>query len=256
MISLMAHMIPYFPDRQTSREIALTMLEQGVKYLEVQFAFSDPSADGPVIEAACQSALRNGFTVDGGFSFLADLGASSEALAKGRAKLFLMTYASIIFSRGIADFCRKAADVGVSGLIIPDLPLDSDEGLAEAAREAGLDLIPVLAASSRPERIAMARESGANYIYCALRKGITGQETELDSGNIDFLHQAGKSGAKILAGFGISRAGQVHALDGHAEAAVVGTAFLRAFTEGYENRAGVAAVGELAGDLVRAGSEH
>jgi tryptophan synthase alpha chain len=245
MISLMAHMIPFYPDESSSREIALAMLEEGVRFLEVQFAFSDPGADGPVIEAACQSALHNGFTVDHGFEFIEDLRERSGELARGEAEVFLMTYASIIYTRGIDQFCRRAAAAGVSGLIVPDLPLDSDEGLLGAAAAAGLEVIPVLAASSRPERIELAKSIGSKYIYCALRSGITGAMTELGEGNLAFLRQAGSGGAAILAGFGISTREQVAALDGSAEAAVVGSAFLRAVHEGYRGESGAEAVRAL-----------
>lgn len=249
MIALMSHMIPFYPDRERSMQTALAMLEEGTDYLEIQFAFSDPSADGPVIEAACQEALRQGFNVDEGFAFIGELMEHSEELKSGKAKAFIMTYASIIYTRGIGEFCDRAAGLGVKGLIVPDLPMDSDEGLDKEAKRRGMVVIPVLAASSRDDRIALARKVAPDYIYCALRKGITGQKTELDAENLEFLRKAGSDGAKILAGFGISSRDQVEVLEGNAHAAIVGSAFLRALNDGYGGESGVAGVRKLVSEL-------
>ncbi|AHC13641.1 tryptophan synthase subunit alpha [Salinispira pacifica] len=252
MIELMAHMIPYYPDAEISKEVALRMLEAGTKYLEVQFPFSDPSADGPVIEEACQKALNNGFRMEKGFEFVSSLMKESPRLQSGDAELFVMTYASPVTVRGVESFVQRAARAGVRGLIIPDLPPDSDEGLYEACRRHGVEVIPVLATSSRPERVELAATHNPRFIYCALRKGITGQDTVLGGENITFIENAGKSGAKIMAGFGISRREQVEALDGHAHAAVVGSAFLRALHKAEEEHGALGAehAGNAVADLV------
>lgn len=126
---LMTHIVAFFPDRETSYRIAEAMIDEGSRFLEVQFPFSDPTGDGPLIEEACQAALRGGFTTDRGFAFLQELAAKIPALREGRAEVFLMTYASLLFARGVKRFVREARQAGVRGLIIPDLPLDSDEGL-------------------------------------------------------------------------------------------------------------------------------
>ena len=224
---LMTHIIPFFPNEEKSLAIAHALLNADARYLEVQFAFSDPSADGPLIEDACQVALRQGFTVDRGFAFIRTLQEESTALREGKAKIFLMTYASLLFARGVERFVQDAAQEGVSGLIVPDLPLDSDEGLRTAADTYGVHVIPVLAVNSREERIRLIQEGNPEYIYCVLRPGITGARTELGEKNIRFLDRAGSGGAKILAGFGISEHAQVKALTDHAHAAVVGSAFVR-----------------------------
>ena len=97
---LMTHIIPFFPDEEQSFDIACVLLDEGARYLEVQFAFSDPSADGPLIEDACQVALRQGFTVNKGFAFIHRLMEESPAIKEGRAEIFLMTYASLLFAVG------------------------------------------------------------------------------------------------------------------------------------------------------------
>lgn len=224
---LMTHIVAFFPDRETSYRIAEAMIDEGSRFLEVQFPFSDPTGDGPLIEEACQAALRGGFTTDRGFAFLQELAANIPALRKGRAEVFLMTYASILFARGVKRFVREARQAGVRGLIIPDLPLDSDEGLRVAADECGVHMVPVLASNARPERIRLVLDGEFEYIYCALRPGITGVRTALGEENIAFLGRVGAGGAKILAGFGIVERSQIEALSGHAHAAVIGSAFLR-----------------------------
>lgn len=249
MIELMAHMIPYFPDAEISRQVALRMLDAGTKYLEVQFPFSDPSADGPVIEEACQKALQSGFKVEKGFEFVSSLMEESPRLQSGDAELFVMTYASPVTIKGVESFVSRAAEAGVRGLIIPDLPPDSDEGLYDACRQQGIEVIPVLATSSRPDRVELAAKHNPRFIYCALRKGITGQDTVLGEENIAFIEKAGSSGAKIMAGFGISRPEQVAALQGHAHAAVVGSAFLRAMKAAGDQHGG-RLNGEIAGNAV------
>lgn len=249
MIKLMTHMIPYFPDRETSIEIAKALVAGGADYLEIQFAFSDPGADGPVIEAACQTALSQGFTVEGGFQFIESIRASEPSLKSGQTKIFIMTYASIAYTFGIENFCARAAKAGASGLIVPDLPLDSDEGLGEAAKKKGLVVVPVLAANAQEPRITLAQNSGAEYIYCALRTGITGVQTKLGEQNLKFLAKVGATGAKILAGFGITRGDQVKALDGNAHAAVVGSALLRSITQGFEGKTGILGLKALMNDL-------
>lgn len=238
---LMAHIIPYFPDKETSRAIATAVLNAGARYLEVQFPFSDPSADGPLIEAASQTALHQGFTVDNGFLFIQQLMNDTPPLREGRAEIFLMTYASIIYARGIKRFTHDAQQVGVRGIIAPDLPPDSDEGLAAAANDCGIQIIPVIAANAKSERITLIQRGNPEYIYCALRPGITGSKTELGNENMRFLDQVGSTGAKILAGFGITERTQVDALTGHAHAAVVGTAFIRAVNHRAQQTAAEAA---------------
>ena len=251
---LMTHLIPFFPDEEKSRAIARVLLNEGARYVELQFPFTDPSADGQLIEAACQHALQQGFTVDRGFAFVHKLMQEEAVLREGRADIFLMTYASLVFARGVKKFVREAAEAGIAGLIVPDLPPDSDEGLKVAADECKIEVVPVLAANSRPERIQLIQNGNPRFIYCALRTGITGKKTDLGEENMRFLDVVGSTGAKILAGFGIVDYAQVKALAGHVHAAVVGSAFLRALANtsasSESEQACAAAVRQLARHLL------
>lgn len=217
---LMAHMVAGYPDLETSRAVAAGLAEGGADYLEVQFPFSDPSADGPVIERACQAALDKGFKVADGFALM-------EKLAGGlEIPLFIMTYGSLVFARGADEFARQAAAAGVRGLIIPDLPPDYDEGLFAAGRRYGLAVVPVIAPEISPARLDLIAKLKPEYIYTALRLGITGGRTVLDDRTISYLKKVSLPGAKIIAGFGVRSHAQMCALAGHAHAAAVGSYFL------------------------------
>lgn len=214
---IMAHMIPFFPDLDTSTAVVEGLIDGGVTYLEVQFPFSDPSADGPAIQAACSRALKAGFSVRQGFEFL------SQIQGRFDVPVFLMTYASIPVSYGVQRFAEKAAECGVTGIIAPDLPPDYDEGLYAAAESAGISVVPVLAPSVTDYRIALARERQPRHVYAALRRGITGQETSIGAENLAFLRRLEAIGAPIVAGFGVRRREQVRALEAHVDAVVVGS---------------------------------
>lgn len=224
---LMAHMIAGFPSMEASETIARALAEGGAEYLEVQFPFTDPSADGPVIERASQAALEGGFTVDGGFALMERLAGRLEI------PLFIMTYGSLVFARGTGKFCADAHNAGVKGLIIPDLPPDYSEGLFDEGAKQGLAVVPVIAPGIAEERLERIGALHPEYIYTALRLGITGSATALDAGTISYLDRVGRLGAKIVAGFGVKTFAQMQALSGHAHAAAVGSHFIECL-----NRAG------------------
>lgn len=222
---IMAHMIPYFPNLEASRAAFEGLVAGGVTYLEIQFPFSDPSADGPVIQSACAQALREGFTVAKGFEFVA------EACRRCEAPVFVMTYAGIPVAHGVERFVDRVAACGATGIIAPDLPPDYDEGLYRAGESAGVSVVPVLAPSVGTYRIDLVRELAPTFVYAALRAGITGQETSLGAENLAFLERLSPIGAKVLAGFGVRRREQVAVLEEHVDAVVVGSHFVRAIAE-------------------------
>lgn len=217
---LMAHMIAGYPDMDKSLAAARGLVAGGAEYLEVQFPFSDPSSDGPLIERASQAALDAGFKVDAGFELMRRLAGELGV------PLFIMTYGSLVFARGAERFAADAAAAGVRGLIIPDLPVDGDEGLFAAGRAAGVAVVPVIAPEISDARLDMVGAMKPEYIYTALRLGITGDRTTLDEATIRYLDKVGRTGAKIVAGFGVRTREQMVALSGHAHAAAVGSYFL------------------------------
>ena len=241
MSRIMAHLVAHYPDVERSLAVARGLIRGGAAFLEVQFPFSDPTADGPVIQEACQSALDGGFTTDAGFAFVrrvaqeacaqnarAQDACAQDARAAGNGvPVFIMTYASLIYARGVKEFIATGVEAGASGFILPDIPLDYDEGTWDAAEEAGATLMPVTVTSAGPDRLRLLAERNPEYVYVALRRGITGQKTEIGEDNLRFIDQLRSTGAKIMAGFGISERAQVEALEPHVHAAVVGSAFVK-----------------------------
>lgn len=230
MSRIMAHLIAHYPDRERSLAVARGLVGGGADYLEVQFPFSDPTADGPVIQEACQRALENGFTVDEGFSLISEIQKQAVELRGSTVPIFLMTYASLIYARGVEAFTRAGVAAGCTGFILPDIPLDYDEGVFAAAQAAGASIMPVTVTSARDRRIELLLQRSPRYIYVALRRGITGSRTEIGEQNLSFIERLKPSGARIMAGFGISEPDQVEALSTHVHAAVVGSAFVRTVT--------------------------
>lgn len=225
---LMAHMVVGYPDMDASLRVAQALADGGADYLEVQFPYSDPTSDGPLIERASQRAIDRGFRVAEGFKFMARLRERLDI------PLFIMTYGSLVFARGVVRFCDNAASAGVSGLIIPDLPPDYSEGLFKAGRKRGLAVVPVIAPEISDERLRVVADLRPEYIYTALRLGITGSRTTLDEGTIRYLDKVSALRAKVIAGFGVRSREQMAALSGHAHAAAVGSFFLERLNRALE----------------------
>lgn len=219
---LMAHLVASFPDWEASLEVGKGLLDGGAAFLEVQFPFSDPTADGPHIQAACDAALQAGFTCERGFELVAALRARTDV------PIAVMSYANPIFHNGVAGFVRRCREAGAGALIAPDLPPDYDEGLYAAGADAGVAVVPVVVPTTLPERLRMivSRASGA-WVYAALRKGITGSYTEIGADNLAFLRAIRACGGQPLAGFGIRDRAQVAALAPHVAYVVVGTWFVQ-----------------------------
>lgn len=223
--TLMTHMVAYYPDRKGSLEVARAFVDGGAAYLEIQFPFSDPSVDGPVIQAACTQALDAGFRVEDGFGLVREISRFA-----GRP-IFVMSYASLVFARGVERFIRDARKAGVSGLIVPDLPLGYDEGLFALAEADGIEAAAVISPTVHEERLTAICALPGNYIYASLRTGITGRATRIDEKNISFLERIGSCGKKILAGFGVGAHEQVKRIAPHVHAVVIGTALIRCIEE-------------------------
>jgi tryptophan synthase alpha chain len=234
---IMAHMVAFYPDRQVSLDVAGSLADGGCAYIELQFPFSDPTADGPDIQRACSSALEAGFTVDAGFEL------ASAICRKVNVPVFVMSYANLLFTRGMKRFLADVRECGARGVIVPDLPPDYDEGLFKNAAELGLAAVPVLSPSMRDTRLSRVGELGAEFLYVTLRTGTTGSFTEVDSPGLSFLSRVdgmyhGRE-AKIFGGFGVSTRAQVEALAPHVHAVVVGSALVRLVAAGGDIAGGV-----------------
>ena len=236
---IVTHFIAGFPTYGASLDAARGLIAGGAFALEMQIPFSDPSADGPVIESACNAVLEGGFTVDDAFRLLAEIRAESDI------PVFVMSYASLAVTPGVAAFARRAREAGASGLIIPDLTPGADEGLFAAAAEAGCPAVPVVVPWISDGRLDEILAEPLEWIYVALRSGITGTYTELGAEQEAFLSKLrarrDEGGPKVMAGFGIQQPDQVAAVVKMADAAIVGSALVKAIAAAGPERTGEAA---------------
>ncbi len=216
-MNVVTHFIAGYPDYESSLDTAIGLAGGGAFALEMQIPYSDPSADGPVIESACRSSIEAGFRVNDAFRLLEDI-KKHTGIA-----VYLMSYSGIVFNMGIGKFVRKASASGASGLIIPDLISGSDEGLYEYGRSIGLPVVPVIVPGISDARLLEILAEKPEWIYLALRSGITGSTTRLDSRNLGFLKKLKSRGVKVMAGFGIRSPGQVSTLMQHCDAAIAGS---------------------------------
>mgnify|MGYP002624353854 CR=1 FL=1 len=225
-IKLMSHLVAGYPTDKIAFTAAQALVAGGADILEIQLPFSDPSADGPAIQSACTKVLERRYKTADGLAFIATLRKEFPS-----TQIYLMSYGSLVYTPGIKEFCKKAAESGVNGMIIPDLPFDFDEGLTATCKENGMINIPVAAPSMSPERLEKMANAGFPYIYAALRTGITGTNTCVDQSTLNFLKSVGSRGSKIYAGFGISSGEQSRLLADKVEAVVAGSVFVRLITE-------------------------
>lgn len=225
-IKLMSHLVAGYPTDELAFTAARALVDGGADILEIQLPFSDPSADGPAIQVACTRVLERKYRTADGLAFIARLHKEFPDV-----KIYLMSYGSLIYTPGIENFCKKAAECGVKGMIIPDLPFDFDEGLTAACKANGMENIPVAAPSMSPERLEKMAKAGFTYIYAALRTGITGTQTSVDQATLDFIKKVGAGGSRVYGGFGISSGEQSALLGDKVEAVVAGSVFVRLITE-------------------------
>ena len=207
---------------------ALRVLDQnGADLIELGVPYSDPLADGPVIQAAATRALQNGTTLE---KVLDVVRAVAPEL---RSPIILFTYYNPILNIGVENFLRKIYDSGVRGLVVPDLPLEESHVLLEPAQKAGIEVILLIAPTSPPDRIAAIAEKSQGFIYVVSATGVTGVRTEVAKGVKITIEQLRVITDKPIAvGFGISQpehAKQV--IDWNADGAIVGSAMVKKLAE-------------------------
>ncbi len=221
-IGFMGHIIACFPNYELSLRAAKVLTKVNIDFLEIQFPFSDPTADGPTIEEACYEAIENGFSVENGFRLVENIVKNSNTA------ILIMSYANIIFKYGITKFLDRAESIGVSGVIIPDLLPESDEGLNLYCKKKNIHNILITAPTDTPERIKELSNIGKGFLYTVIRRGITGKKTEITEEITEWLKIVkNNSNLPIAAGFGIQSREQIQELVGKADIAVVGSYFVK-----------------------------
>jgi tryptophan synthase alpha chain len=236
-------LVPYltagYPDLQSS-EGALRAADEVADVLEVGVPFSDPLADGPTIQRSTFQALRQGMT----------LGGTLELIGKCRLRrpVVVFSYLNPILRYGLDRFLHDAADVGVAGLLLTDLPAGSDPAVEDAVKASPLDLIRLVAPTTRPERLRAALDGAEGFVYLVARLGVTGASTALAADLADSIGRVrAATTLPVAVGFGISDAEQAATVGRLADGVVVGSALVDVLGSG-----GVPAARRFLGEL-RAG---
>jgi tryptophan synthase alpha chain len=221
-ILLMTHIVIGYPDMKSSAATVRAMAEAGVELMELQIPFSEPIADGPVIEQANQKALAHGVTVDQCFEFAAQCAAAHPL------RFLFMSYYNILYRHGVARFAQRMAAAGLAGAIVPDLPPEEGADYVAALRAHELDPIFLYAPTTPEERMRSIAEDAGGFIYCVARKGVTGLDTAFGDTVTSYLARARRAATLPLAvGFGIKEKQDVDFLKGKAEIAVLGSEMIR-----------------------------
>ena len=239
--ALMPYLMGGFPDLGASRAVGEACIEAGADLLELGMPFSDPLADGPVIQEAAQRALAAGATTLGVLEVCRALG--------DRVPVVLMAYANVVLQHGGTAFAARAAAAGAAGLIVPDLPHDEAGELRAACDEAGLALVPLVAPTTPDERLAAIGADARGFVYTVSLAGTTGERAELPpelGAQVERVRAV--SSAPVAVGFGIADGAQARAVGDIADGVIVGSRLVRAAGEGGA-RAVHEVVAELAGAL-------
>ena len=209
------------PSLKVTEELVYAMEEAGADLIELGIPFSDPTAEGSVIQAANIRALSGGVTTDKVFEMV------EKIRKKTSVPMVFMTYANVVFSYGTEKFCRRAAETGMDGLILPDVPFEEKEEFASVCRRYGLDLISLIAPTSH-ERIARIAKEAEGFVYCVSSLGVTGvrQEITTDVGEMVKMVKAQKD-IPCAVGFGISTPEQAEKMASQADGVIVGSAIVK-----------------------------
>jgi tryptophan synthase alpha chain len=222
--ALMPFLMAGDPDLASTAASLIALQEAGADLIELGIPYSDPLADGPVIQAAAGRALAAGTTPARVLAMLAEL--------QGRltTPVVLFTYSNPLLNRGMEPFCREAAAAGAAGLVVPDLPLEEAEKLSPIAAAEGLDLVLLVAPTTPPERMARIHASSRGFTYLVSVTGVTGVRNNLEARVEPLVQQLqAQGGSPVAVGFGISgpeQARQVRLWG--ADGAIVGSALVRA----------------------------
>ena len=210
------------PDLETTEAAVRAMAQAGADLIELGIPFSDPTAEGPVIQAANQRALAGGVTTDQIFDMVRRLREDVTT------PMVFMTYANVVFSYGTERFLSTAAEIGMDGLILPDVPYEEKEEFAPVCRKYGLDFISLIAPTSE-DRIAMIAREAEGFLYCVSSLGVTGVRTEIttDVGRMVSLAKETNPHIPCAIGFGISTPEQAAAMAAQSDGVIVGSAIVK-----------------------------
>lgn len=209
------------PDLETTKKVVRAAVENGADLIELGIPFSDPTAEGPVIMEADNIALKAGTTTDKVFELTKELREDIDI------PMVYMTYANVVFSYGMEKFAKKAADAGIDGIILPDVPYEEKEEFDAVFAPLGMDLISMIAPTSE-NRIARIAQEAKGFIYMVSSLGVTGTRSEIttDIGKMTELVKA-NTDVPCAVGFGISTPEQAAKMAALSDGAIVGSAIIK-----------------------------
>lgn len=215
-----------YPNLSTTKRLVLEFVKQGVDLIELGVPFSDPLADGPVIQESSQVALKQGVDLNQIFSLVKELRKETDI------PLCLMTYYNPIFCLGEANFISRALSSGVDGVIVPDLPPEEGRSFIRAASRKGLDVVLFIAPTTPIKRVKYIASIANGFIYYVSLTGVTGMRKTLSSDLVKNLRMIKRQTNKpICVGFGVSTAQQVREVNKVADGVIVGSAVIKKIKE-------------------------
>lgn len=221
--ALVAYVTCGDPDLATTREIILAAIDAGAEVVELGVPFSDPLADGPVIQRASERALRQGTTLEQVLKLAAEIRRRSDEVG-----LIIFSYLNPILSMGLKRFCNSAEDAGADGALITDLPVEEAEEYLDEMRMRRLATVFLAAPTSTDQRLRQIARTSSGFVYAVSRTGVTGARQQLPEDARQLVTRLRKfTKLPIAVGFGISTPEQFAAVGEFAEAAVVGSAMVQ-----------------------------
>lgn len=211
---------------EETADLVIELEKEGATVVEIGIPFRDPLADGPIIQNAYTKALTNGTKVKDVFRCVELIREKSEV------PVVLMVYFNVVYFRGIESFMKEAAESGVDGIIVPDVPLEERGELINACEENGLYLIPLVARTSK-DRIAAITKDAKGFVYCVSTNGTTGERSALVSGTHEYLSEVRKIvDIPMCIGFGISSKEVVKEVKDYCDGVIVGSAIVKRMAKG------------------------
>ncbi|MEY3767214.1 MAG: hypothetical protein RLZZ11_281 [Cyanobacteriota bacterium] len=250
--ALMPFLMAGDADLAITRSTLLALQEAGADLIELGIPYSDPLADGPVIQAAASRALGSGTTPGRVLEMLSSLRGELEI------PVILFTYSNPLLNRGMEVFCRDAAAAGAAGLVVPDLPLEEAEKLSTIAASHGLDLVLLVAPTTPADRMGRIAAASRGFTYLVSVTGVTGVRTNLESRVAGLVQQLKSMGpTPVAVGFGISGQDQARQVrDWGADGAIVGSALVKVMAEAHAQQRDVAAAAGAFCRQLRSALDH
>ncbi len=209
------------PDIETTEKLIPEMEKAGADLIELGIPFSDPTAEGPVIQAANERALKAGITTDKIFDMV------RRIRDKVNIPLVFMTYANVVYSYGTERFIKTAYDIGMNGIILPDVPFEEKSEFSETCEKYGLDFISLIAPTSK-NRIETIAKEASGFIYCVSSLGVTGVRSNISTNVAEIVeHIRTATDIPVAIGFGISTPTQAHDMAACSDGIIIGSAIIK-----------------------------